>query len=297
MGLTARDEKKMAGTKSQWILDVTEATFEHDVAEQSLTRPVVVDFWAPWCGPCKQLGPLLEKLAVEFDGRFALAKIDTDANQNLAAAFGVQSIPYVIAISNGRPVGDFVGLKSEPELREWLKSIFPSPFEELVRQGQQLEETDPQGAEQAYRAALEIQPHDMIRVFLARVLLAQGRDDESRDVITQLEARGFLEPDAQRVKNELDIRAAAGEAGSVREARAAAAANPGDLSLQIKLADVLAVERKFKDALEICLEVVRADKMGVGQQAKETMVKIFDMVGPAAELTGEYRRKLATLLY
>lgn len=282
---------------SPWIRETTSATFQEDVVDQSMERPVVVDFWAPWCGPCRELGPILEKLAIEYNGRFALVKIDTEKARDLAAAFRVQSIPFVVAVSEGRPIHQFNGLMPEPQLREWLQSILPSPVEELFKKGQQSEESNPSEAERCYREALQLESHDVIKIALARVLLHQGRDDEVRPILQELEARGFLEPDAQRVKNELEIRAAAGEAGSIREARAAVAAHPEDLSLQIQLADVLAVERKFKDALETCLAVVAKDKAGVGVQAKETMVKIFDMMGPASELTGEYRRKLATLLY
>jgi putative thioredoxin len=283
---------------SQWIHETTEATFQEDVVDQSMDRPVVVDFWSPSCGPCRELGPMLERLAEEYKGRFALVKINTDTAPRLAQAFRVESIPYVVAISQGRPVDQFVGLLPEPQIREWLTSILPSPVEELFRKGETLEADDPQGAEQAFRVALALQPHDEIRIALVRVLIAQGRDEEATKIIAELEARGFLEPHAQRLKSQLELRAAAGEAGTVREARAAAAENPDNLDLQIKLADVLAVEKKYREALELLLAVVMKDRSGpAGTTAKETMVRIFDLMGPAAELTGEFRRKLATTLY
>lgn len=129
------------------------------------------------------------------------------------------------------------------------------------------------------------------------MVLKQGRLDECQSILQELEQRGYLEPEAERIKSELDVRLAAAETGGVEEARKAVEANPADLLLQVRYADALAASSQFRKALETCLAVVMADRDGVGQEAKSTMVKIFDMLGPASELTGEFRRKLATALY
>jgi putative thioredoxin len=283
---------------SPWVIDLHAATFQQDVIEKSLEVPVVLDFWAPWCGPCRQLGPMLEKLAAESAGKFILGKINVDEEQQLAAAFGVQSIPMVVAFREGQPVDQFAGLMPEAELRQWLDRLLPSPAELLVQAGLQLEESDPQEAESKYREALQLVPEeDAIKVRLARVLLLQGRLDECRSLIEQLEQRGYLEPDAERIKSELDVRTSALETGGVDEARQTAEANPSDLTLQIRYADALAVAQQHRKALELLLSIIQQDKTGAGVEAKDTMLKIFDMLGPASELTGEFRRKLATALY
>jgi len=285
--------------KSPFIFDVHLANFEQDVIQKSNEVPVVIDFWAPWCGPCRQLAPVLEKLVAEANGKWLLAKVNTDEEQQLAMAFGIQSIPVVVAMSQGQPVADFMGVRTEAEIRQWLEQIMPSPAQVLVQEGLKLEATDPHAAEARYREALELLPDEhAIRIRLANALLLQGRLDESRTQIEQLETRGYLEPDAERIKSELDVRQAAAETGGVEAARQAAEANPTDLSLKIRLADALAASQNHRKALEICLELVRTERTSsIGTEAKETMLKIFQMLGPASELTGEYRRKLATALY
>jgi putative thioredoxin len=281
-----------------WIFDATAANFQEAVVDRSMQSPVIVDFWAPWCQPCQALGPMLEKLVNETQGKVALAKINIDEEQELAAAFRVQSIPSVFAIVEGQLADQFQGLMPESQLREWVKSLLPSALDELIKRAEELEASDPVSAEQCYREAAESDPaNDALRIRLARVLLAQSRDDEAREIITDLESRGYLEPEAEQLKSQLDLREAAAETGGVEEARAALNANPNDLSLKIKLADTLAVSRKFEEALNLCLEVIGADRDGIGQEAKATMLKIFDMIGPGSSIVSTYRRKLATALY
>lgn len=283
---------------SAWIKDSTAATFQADVLQKSLEVPVVVDFWGPSCQPCKQLAPILEKLANEYAGKFLLVKVNIEAEPQLADYFGIQSIPLVVAFSEGQPVNQFAGLVPEPQLRQWLATFLPSAAQSAMMEGMKLEETDPAGAEAKFREALNLEPKaDVLKIALARVIMAQNRDEEARRLIEQLEERGFLEPEAQAIKDELEVRATAAESGGVEEARRTATANPNDLSLQIALADALAVSGKHTEALEICLSLIARDKAGIGPTAKDTMVKILGMLGTASELAGEYRRKLATAWY
>jgi len=282
---------------SPWITETTAATFEADVIERSRELPVVVDFWAPWCEPCRHLAPLLEKLVEENAGRFVLVKVDIDQEQQIAAAFGVQSIPFVVALSDGKPINHFMGVLPEEQLREWLASVLPSPSDELIKKGQSIEAADPQAAEGAYREAAHLEPdNDEIKIHLARVLLAQNREDECRRIVDSLAERGFLEPEAERIKSQLDLREGAEEAGGIQEARQAAGADPDNFELQLKLADALAVGGKHEEALQICLALIQANRDESGP-AKETMLKIFDLLGASSELVSEYRRKLATALY
>ena len=284
--------------QSPWISETTTPRFEADVIRASVDRPVVVDFWAPWCGPCRQLTPILEKLATELGGRFQLVKVNIDENPEVAQAFGVQSIPYVVALRDQQVVSEFTGVHPEDKLREWLNSILPSKAEELLAKGRALEATDPKGALAAYREAAALDPgNDAIKIVLARVLVKHNLDDESRKIIAELESRGYLEPEADKIKSQLELRAAAAEAGPLDEARKAAATAPNDLNLQLKLADALAAANRQEESLKILLDIIQKDKTGVGVEAKNTMVRIFDTLGAGSDLVGTYRRKLATALY
>lgn len=283
---------------SPWIVETNTKRFESDVIRASAERPVVVDFWATWCAPCRQLTPVLEKLATEFNGRFQLVKINIEENPELAQAFGVQSIPYVVALRDGQPVTEFQGVHPEDKLREWLNSVLPSKADELFKKGRALEAKDAKGALAAYREAAALEPENAaLRIAIVRVLLALKQDDEARAIIAELETRGYLEPEAERLKSQLELRAAAAEAGPLDEARKAAAAAPEDLGLQLKLADALAAANRHEESLQVLLAILEKDKAGIGVEAKNTMLRVFDALGPGSELSSTYRRKLATLLY
>jgi putative thioredoxin len=283
---------------SPWIFDVQSDQFEQQVIQKSAETPVIVDFWAPWCQPCQLLAPIIEQAVKDAAGKLLLAKVNIDDCPELAQMMGVQSIPVVVAFFEGQVIDHFQGVLPEDELKEWLARLVPSRAAELFKEALDLLESDPAKAEGNLREVLELEPSDTIRIYLAQTLLAQDRDEECEQIITELEARGFLEPEAEKVKSQLEMRATAEESGGVLQARATAEANPEDLSLQIILADALAVDKKYRDAFEILLVVATQDRSGEsGNKAREKMVKLFDVLGAGNEMVSEYRRKLATALY
>ena len=279
------------------IIEATREGFEQEVIERSKSVPVVVDFWAEWCGPCRMLGPLLEKLAREYNGQFVLVKADTEQLGDIAGAFGVQGIPAVFGLRDARIVDSFVGVQSESMIRQWLDRLMPSPAQKLVNEAASLEATEPALAEARYREAIELEPKEpKARIGLARVLELQGRLDEARAEIADLERRGYLEPEAEAVKARLALDAGAADAGDLSDARAEAEANPDDLAARYRLAEALAAAGEHEEALSLCLDLVERDRQGVGEQARQTMLAVFNLLPPDDPMVIDYRRKLSFVL-
>ncbi len=278
--------------------DVTADTFEAAVVGRSAEVPVVVDFWAPWCAPCLQLGPILEKLADEYGGKFVLAKVNIDQSPEVAGQFGVRSIPAVFAVKNGQVADGFVGVQSESSIRAWIDRLMPTAAELLALEAARLEASDQlDDAEARYTEALaqesELAP---ALIGLARVAMERGDLATARTRIEALERRGYLEPEAEKVKAELLLRDQAQGAGSVETARAALAESPDDPARKFALAEALAAAGEYSDALALCLELVERDRKGYGEQARKTMVAIFQLLPPGSDLVTDYQRQLSFAL-
>jgi putative thioredoxin len=285
------DKSKFEG--SAWVLNATDDDFESMVFERSKERLVVVDFWAEWCAPCRALGPVLEKLAEEFDGRFVLVKANTDDTQRAAGEFQVSGIPAVFAVLDGNLIDSFQGVMPEAAIRSWLEKQLAGT---QLLEAKRLAATDPAAAESRLRALLEQAPNDSaVSIELAELLLGQQRRDECYAIFEQLEKRGYLEPAAEKLKAALELSSKAGV--SVEAARASAEAEPNNFALQLTLAEVLAAHQQYEAAFEICLALVARDRKLTGEKGRALMVDVFRILPEDSELTRDYRRKLSMALY
>lgn len=284
-------------TTSPWIVNVTDADFEAEVLQRSREVPVVLDFWAPWCGPCRLLGPILEKLAVDFDGQFVLVKANTDEAPRAAGEFQVEGIPAVFALRDGAPIDFFTGALPEPAIREWLQRILPSPTERKRKQAEMLQVADPEQAAQLLREILADDANDAsAKILLAEISLEQGRGDEAEKLLAELEARGYLEPAAERLKAELHLAKSTGASESSAALAELAAKSPQDLALQVRLARALAAEKQFEAALKTALAVVRIDMGEYRKEAKTLMVDLLRLMPDDSPVAATYQRKLSTAL-
>jgi putative thioredoxin len=290
-------DTKAAPQSPPFVIDVTIETFAQAVLERSQSVPVVIDFWAPWCGPCRMLSPVLEKLADEYNGRFLLAKVNIDQSPDVAARFAVRSIPAVFGARDGKVADAFVGVQPESAIRMWIDRLLPTEAEQLVAAGAGLEGSDPRAAEERYSQAMALEPDlPQAQIGLARIALAEGHLEDAAARLARLEQRGFLEPEAEKLKAELTLRVQARGTDSIETARTALAARPQDLLLKLKLAEALAPAGQYADALALCLELVERDRKGVGEPARQTMVAIFQLIPPGDSLATEYQRQLSLVL-
>ncbi len=287
----------MAVTKSPWIIDVEDRTFDQEVIHRSHETPVVVDFWAPWCGPCRALTPILEKVFGETKGQVILAKVNIDENQHLAAQYGIQSIPTVIAFRGGQPVLDFMGLLPEAQLREFLDRILPSEADRLAKQAADLEKTEPEKAETLYRQALQRdRNHEAAQVGLARLLIAQGKESEARELLENLAPAGPLAEEVQRLQALIELKHLA-QLSDENTCRARLDADPNNALANYEYGCILATQGRYADALDLLLHAAERDPKLAQSKVREAMVKIFQVIGVRNPLADEYRDKLAALLY
>ena len=279
---------------SEHALDVGLVDFAQQVLEESKHRPVVVDFWAPWCGPCKSLKPVLEKLAIEYGGKFLLAKINSDDNQELAARYGVRGIPSVKAFVNGEPVDEFSGALPEGEVRAFLDRLIPSPAEELRAQAAELRHAgDLSGALQMLAGASKIDPnHIGVRLDAAEIMLDLNEADEGRRLLASVP--DDADPRVSKLKARLQFVGLQGEDVGALTARVAA--NENDLDARLKLANLLVAAGQHEAGMDQLLEIVRRDRGFQDDIGRKTLLSVFDLL-EGGELVSRYRRQLSSLLY
>ncbi|MBS0336780.1 MAG: thioredoxin [Proteobacteria bacterium] len=280
-------------------VDVDARNFNQEVLEASRDVPVVIDFWAPWCGPCKVLKPMLEKLAAEYAGKFKLVKINSDESIDLAREFNVRSIPDVRAIRNGKQVGAFVGALPLPQLRAFIDKLIPSASEtERVRAGELRAAGDAASAIAAYRKALALDPaNDLARIELAELLLEHKEADAADALLAAVKPDVDTDDRVETLRQGVAFVRSGQSGPGEAELAGRIAASPGDLDSRLRLANLYAGGRRYREALEQLLEIILRDKAFQDGAARKQMVAIFGLAASDGDLVSEYRRKLASALY
>lgn len=267
------------------VIEVDESNFEQEVIARSNDAPVVIDFWAPWCGPCRTLGPTLERLASEAKGEWVLAKVNVDENQRLGAMFRVQSIPAVKAVYQGKIVDEFVGALPESQVRTWLKRFMPQKENSLLEAAKELEARDPHEAAARYRLILGAEPQNAEAMFhLGRLLLMQG-DAEGPETLRQVPLGTPFYSRAQAMLPLTDFMAAADQPAE------------GDSAERYKQAAALARSGAYAGAMSELLTIVARDRAFHDDAARKALLGLFAALGDEDQLVPAFRRKLANTLF
>ena len=285
--------------KQELVYDVHEPDFEERVIRASSERPVVVDFWAPWCAPCRMLSPILEKAVASLDGAVDLAKVNVDQAQGLAARHGVSGIPAVKVFRNGRVAAEFVGLRSAADVREILSRVVPSEADEMVASGHRLVEAGrPEDAEPLYREALAKRPdHAGALLGLAAAAMGRGDHEAARDAASRVDPGTPEHEEAAALIARIALAKECAGLGGKERAERLLSGDPGDLDAAYALASCLAAEEDYRGALEQLVRIVERDRGYREGAAKDAMLRIFTIVGKRSELADEYRSRLARALY
>ena len=277
------------------MIDATEADFQQSVIEESKKRLVLVDFWAPWCGPCRSLTPVIEKLAQEYAGRFLLARVNSDENQSLASQFGVRSIPNVKAFSDSKMVDEFAGAVPEGTGRQFIERLLPSPAEDQRRAAMQ---TYASGNADAALASLEaaqsLEPNnDNIRLDRAEILIDLGRSEDAEALLDELAPLAKLESRVEHLRALLTFSDTGQAEVSTDQLEARVSQNSTDLDARLALAKQYVAAKQFEPALNHLLEIIQTDRQFGEDAGRKTMLAVFELLGNEHQLTRQYRRLLA----
>jgi len=300
------------------MIDITVENFETEVIAASMNVPVLVDFWAPWCGPCKSLGPVLEKLETEYAGRFKLAKIDSDQEQQLAAMFGIRSIPTCVLLMNGQPVDGFTGALPEGKVREFLDKHVPSAEEAQAEAEEELAqdalaEGDTDTALEKLQHAVATDPaNDEARFDYVKLLLQLGREDDAKVAFAPVIAKAAGARKLGALKAWMDaldfVAVNAHGAGAEADFDAKIAANKRDFEARFGRARWLMAQQRWQDAMDELLEILMRDKGWSEEAARKTFVAILEIIEPPKvkvadgqippedPLVATYRRRLSAVV-
>lgn len=278
------------------VRDVTDETFETQVLARSHELPVLVDFWAPWCGPCRMLGPVLERLAPQVADRVDIVRLNTDEHQGAPSRYQVSGIPAVKLFVGGKVVAEFVGAKPEAQVRAFLDQHCPSELDRQAAEAKAaLARGEREAAERALREVVAARPdHAASLVALARVLYLRGAQDEALELVTRVSSRADEYEEAQQLAALITL-ARQGAAG-LEATEAAARAAPENLQARFEYAAALLAASSWRPALEELLAIVERDRRWNQEAARKAMLVAFAVIGAQAPLSQEYRRKLAVLL-
>ncbi len=309
-GAPGGNKPAAAGDAGALIKDVTTATFMADVIEASRTVPIIVDFWAPWCGPCKQLGPILEKLVTAAGGKVRLAKVDIDQNQALAGQLRIQSIPMVYAFFGGRPVDGFAGAVPESQVKAFIDNLVanaggapgddgPDIAKLIAEAREALAKGDEGGALALYSQVLE---HDEKNVDalagLARCYIASGETEAAQSILDELPDSAKNHADAQAARATLELKAqGAAVAGETAALEAKVAADPADHQARFDLAVALLSNNQREASVDHLLEIMRRKRDWNDSAARKQLVKMFEAWGAQDPLTIEGRQRLSAILF
>ena len=285
-------------TRASHVFDIDQQTFETEVLQASMDTPILVDFWATWCEPCKTLGPILEKLAAEFNGAFRLGKVDVDAQQELAAMFGIKSIPTVMLVSQGQVVDGFAGALPEGQLREFLgRHVQALEVDDADATGEQTPTETPEAAINRIQQAIAAEPAKAeLKLDLALALMRGGQADAASAELDALPANLATDARAQRLRSELELARAAAAAPAADALQQRIDANPEDWEARDLLGLRLLQEGDAEGGLQQFLAILQKARDWNDGQAKKRLLAAFATLDDA-ELVGRYRRRMASLLF
>jgi putative thioredoxin len=280
------------------VVDIDQNNAQQYLIDESFNRPVVVDFWADWCAPCKQLMPLLEKLADEYAGAFLLAKINADEQQGISQQLGVRSLPTVMVFKDGQPVDGFAGAQPETAVREMLQKHLPSPWDAKIAEATELlDQGDTSGALALLRAAWE-ESNKLLEITLAYAgaLVEANRLDEAEEVLNEVR---LVDREAvhEQLMAQIELKREAGKSPEIEALESELASDESNHAVRVRLAVQLTTGAHYRDALEHLLVVLRADRDWNNGEAKRLYLDTIASIGKGDPLAAEYQRKLFSILY
>jgi putative thioredoxin len=285
---------------SPYVFPVTAAEFQAKVIEASFQTPVLVDFWAEWCAPCRTLMPLLAKITESYEGKLHLAKVNTDEEQELSTHFGIRSLPTVMLVINGQPVDQFMGAQTESQIREFMKKHIRSEVDTLRQQARELAATDAplEAVVEPLKQASALEPNNAdILVDLADILVSRGELAQSLEILNALPIDVAARPIVKELKARINLAQHAAEGPSIDELQARIHNDGNDLATREQLAGHLAYQQDYEGALTQFFEIMRQDRSFNEDAGRRGMLDLFEVLGSDHPLTKSWRRKMFGLLH